>query len=187
METNKTVFTNNSNLNRIYDNIYSYSEPVIKLLYDKYFRTDIYNEIINTPITELNKYTNNEGKARFASNHKWVTNKELKGLKVDDSTPVEHHIIEESSIHYLKTIIYAAKNMCISASLTYVTTCFVAFKYVLKKKKIPTNSILSRWLVFLIIINMYFPYSIAGRKKEKTFLEQRYAKELEKYTYIYKI
>jgi hypothetical protein len=173
------------NLNFVW--CYKNSETIFKVIYDKYYRNDIYEEINRSNLGTIKK-NKSILKDKIFSDLK-MKNDVIKLLKVDDNTLLdeEEFEIENKSFIYLKNNLNVVRSQLISLSLTSTVVLSVALSFPIKSIR---RSKYSQPLFFFTVMNlMLFNANQILKvneinKQTLKFLELNYKRQIEKYNII---
>jgi len=182
---------NSSVLTRFFNKFLFYNykrgEILFKILYDKYFRREIYNEINSVPLTLLRKSKENYHE-KLITNINWVNKNKLNELRIDeDIEDVDTLEIENKSIDYLKKNITGIKMQAVSCAFSaLILLAFLIFypnKRIRKNVRIKVIYYFS--LISIISFNTYLLATIVIYNSiSKKFLEEAYKRQLERYNLI---
>lgn len=166
---------------------YRKGEILFRIIYDKYFRRDLFNEINSLSVNAIKK-RKEEYKNKLYSNLFWITKERLKHLNVDEDIRDSNILdTENKSIDYLKKNIIGIRTQI--ASITFTSFIFLCFFMFYPFKRI-RNNLKVRVIFYFTLINilLYDTYLLITvttfNSMSKKYLNEPYKKQIEKYNMI---
>lgn len=166
---------------------YKRSDSIIKLLYDKYGRNNLYQEITNSSHNHLKnekEYFKNKLLSKETINFE-----KIKLLKVDIEN-IENNIdVEKESIAFIKNCVHSFNLEIFSFILTNFSVLTTAFVYKFKPNWLYFKkfTLFGRIFIFNIFgFNSMVLYNSFQVKKMNAKIIESYKKELAKYNLIFK-
>lgn len=166
---------------------YMNSDSLFKILYDKYVRTELYDEIRTTGLNKIKK-NKTEIKEKLLKNFKWIDRKTLDNMNITTENKSDQIIIlEDKSLKYLKTCLkfinYQKISFTTTAGLVTGVILHQLFRPIQRSKY--SQPIFFFVLFNIMIFNVYLVFSINDfSRNNKAVLEKEYNRLIEKYNII---
>ena len=190
MDDNRNNYTFNifsKYMNVIFSYNYRNGEIVFKIIYDRYFRTFLYNEIKTTSLSVLKK-EKDFYKDKLLSNLNWIKKEKLDQLTIDENTEESQILsIENKSIDYLKKNMIGIRFQAFSFAFTSCVFLSFFIFYPIKRVRntMRVRVIFYFTLFYIILFNSYLLTSITiYNSMNKKYLDDTYKKQIEKYNLI---
>lgn len=177
--------------------IFSDTSLLFRLLYHKYFTKEVYEEIkaIDTRKIASNFNLQNELRVKMKENLIFPSKKiveeklEIPSLENYDENKFDEFETEKKSKEYLKEYISICKFNWLNNFSTFSFFCLfgiscVFFNYHKKNKKLSNRMFMI--IALQIILNVTSIYFTVRTHPDENFLQETYAKQLEKYKIILK-
>jgi hypothetical protein len=168
---------------------YSYmnSDSLFKILYDKYVRREIYDEVNTTWLNKVKK-NKSEMKIKLTKNFKWIDKETLDNITITtENTPDQSIILEDKSLKYLKTCLRFVNYQMISFSATAgLVTGVILHQFIKPIQRSKYSQPVFFFVAFnIMIFNIYLVFSMNDfSKNNKEILEKEYNRLIEKYNII---
>jgi len=194
--TNPSLFENMRK--KFFQSVFADTSILFRILYHKYFTQEVFDEInsLDTRKIASNLNLQNELRIKMRENlvypAKKLVRKELDTAKLDkdyDENKFEEFEIEKKSKEYLKEYISIGKFNWLNNLTTFSFFCLlgvscVFLKYHRKHKKLSNRMFMI--IALQILLNGTSIYLSVRRHPDERFLQEAYAKQLEKYRIILK-
>ena len=151
-----------------------FSNPIFRLCYDKYIRSDLYNKIINSNSKELLSSDSNQ-----YLYIKWISETDLSNLVLEEAS--DDDIL---ALNYLKKSIKYFKILSTFTiiNITSISSFLINYKNVSQKRR----KLFSYYILMIVFLET--PYLILGLDtSDEEILNKKFEYKLEKFKMFYKI
>jgi hypothetical protein len=174
--------------NNLIKNYYLQQDSLFKFMYDKYYRKDTHEEILNTDFSQKNSSEINSKRTKFIESVKWFKLRSIEGSLVDKKISSPEKDLESKTYQYFKYHTFIIKGQFFLYFLS-ATTLISGGVYLLVRSNYKLRMLMQSVTLGLIItilpLNIILLIMVNRNYAGKDELLSAYRKELKIYDKFY--